>query len=177
MLEAPKVEEYHIFVHDCICHYITQQNPLGSAHSVTLGQALSILHIFYAEQSKINPSVLAFEQELENILLKLAKQNSSGDGYQARDDIGKRLASVIALHQKYILFCIKLSQHSIAICHYFKTVFNEFQFNVFNEFKIFGGCKNFFNTGIGVMVSFCSIRFLVGPSNSSAALTVACMTC
>ena len=45
----------------------------------------------YTEQSKINPSVLAFEQELENILLKFAKRNSSGDGYQVKDDIGKRL--------------------------------------------------------------------------------------
>jgi hypothetical protein len=48
----------------------------------------------YTEQSKINPSVLAFEQELENILLKFAKRNSSGDGYQVKDDIGKRLIDI-----------------------------------------------------------------------------------
>ena len=42
-------------------------------------------------QSQISPSVLAFEKELENILLKFAKRDSSGDGYLVRDDIRKRL--------------------------------------------------------------------------------------
>ena len=45
---------------------------------------------FNTEQSKVNPSVLAFEQKLENVLLKFAKRNSNGDGYQVRDRTGKR---------------------------------------------------------------------------------------
>ena len=56
--------------------------------------------LLYTEQSKLNPSILAFEQELENILLKFAKRNSTGDGYQVRDITGKRLTIIGILYNR-----------------------------------------------------------------------------
>ena len=49
----------------------------------------------FEEKVKASPAIVAFEQELENILLKFAKKSNEAEGcYAISDNVGKRFVNV-----------------------------------------------------------------------------------